>query len=288
MEEFLDDVSSGQMDWKKLLEGFWVKFVKNVDAVKPLQVSEVIEKIDEVLSHHLFPPREDGSDPRVCPECGQGRLSIKLGKFGAFIGCSNYPTCKYTKPLVDTSDEEHADTGAIKEVADKVLGEMQGLNIYLKKGPYGFYVQLGEDQTATTEKPKRASLPKNIMPEELTVEQAERLLSLPLDLGEGVELNAGKFGPYIKCGSKSVSLRGTDNIFNMTLERAKELLAGAKEKPSGKSLGVYPKNKQDIVLMMGRYGPYLKCGRTNYALPKNISGHEPSLEEAIKIIEAKK
>jgi DNA topoisomerase-1 len=107
-------------------------------------------------------------------------------------------------------------------------------------------------------------------------------------LGEGIELNAGKFGPYIKCGGKSVSLRGTDNIFNMTQERAKELLAGAKEKPSGKSLGVYPKNKQDIVLMMGRYGPYLKCGRTNYALPKNISGHEPSLEEAIKIIEAKK
>lgn len=289
MEEFLDDVSAGEMQWKKLLEGFWAKFIKNVDAVKPLQMSEVIDKIDEALSHHLFPPRADGSDPRVCPECGTGRLSIKLGKFGAFIGCSNYPECKYTKPLVDTaSEEEQSAAPKIKDVADVVLGEMNGQKIYLKKGPYGFYVQLGEDQTATTEKPKRASLPKGINSDEITLEQAERLLSLPYPLGEGIEVNSGKFGPYIKCGGKSVSLRGNDTIFNITIERAKELLAGAKEKPAGKALGIYPKNKQEIVLLMGRYGPYLKCGRTNYAIPKNISGHEPTLDEAIKIIEAKK
>ena len=288
MEEFLDDVSSGNMEWKKLLEGFWVKFARNVDAVKPLQVAEVIEKIDEVLSHHLFPIKEDGTDPRACPDCANGRLSIKLGKFGAFIGCSNYPECKYTKPLVDTSDEENADAQKIKETADKILGEMNSMNVYLKKGPYGFYVQLGEDQTATTEKPKRASLPNGITPDDITIEQATRLLSLPFDLGEGVEVNTGKFGPYIKCGGKSVSLRGNDTIFNINLERAKELLAGAKEKPTGKSLGIHPKSKQDIVLMMGRYGPYLKCGKNNYALPKEVSGHEPSLDEAIKIIDAKK
>ena len=288
MEEFLDDVSSGQMEWKKLLEGFWVKFAHNVEAVKPLQVSEVIEKVDEVLAHHLFPEKSDGSDPRVCPECGSGKLSIKLGKFGAFIGCSNYPECKYTKPLVDTTEEENNDTAKIKEVADQVLGQMNNLNIYLKKGPYGFYVQLGEDQTATTEKPKRASLPNGITPDEITVEQATRLLSLPFDLGDGIEVNAGKFGPYLKAGGKSVSLRGQDNIFNITLERAKELLAGAKEKPQGKALGIHPKNKQEIVLLMGRYGPYIKCGKNSYALPKEVSGHEPSLDEAIKIIDAKK
>ncbi len=288
MEEFLDDVSSGQMEWKKLLEGFWVKFANNVEAVKPLQVSEVIEKVDDVLAHHLFPEKEDGSDPRVCPECANGRLSIKLGKFGAFIGCSNYPECKYTKPLVDTTDEENYDAPKIKEVADQVLGEMNGLKIYLKKGPYGFYVQLGEDQTATTEKPKRASLPSGISPETITTEQASRLLSLPFDLGEGIEVNSGKFGPYIKAGGKSVSLRGSDTIFNISLERAKELLSGAKEKPQGKALGIHPKNKQEIVLLMGRYGPYLKCGKNNYALPKDISGHEPTLDEAIKIIDAKK
>ena len=165
---------------------------------------------------------------------------------------------------------------------------MNGLNIYLKKGPYGFYVQLGEDQTATTEKPRRTSLPKGITPDDITLEQATRLLSLPYDLGEGIEVNAGKFGPYIKSGGKSVSLRGNDTIFNITLERAKELLAGAKERPAGKALGVHPKNKQEIVLLMGRYGPYLKCGKTNYALPKQLSGHEPTLDEAIKVIDAKK
>ncbi|MBR4105995.1 MAG: type I DNA topoisomerase [Alphaproteobacteria bacterium] len=288
MEEFLDDVSSGQMEWKKLLQGFWNKFIKNVEDVRPLQISEVIDKIDEVLGHHLFPPRADGSDPRVCPECGKGRLSIKLGKFGAFIGCSNYPECKYTKPLIDTSDEENSNTPQIKEAADKVLGTSNGQNIYLKKGPYGFYVQLGEDATATTEKPKRSSLPKGLSAEEITFEQAERLLSLPLDFGDDITLNSGKFGPYIKQGNKSVSLRGADNIFNMTKERAIELLSTAKEKPTGKILGVYPKNKQNIQLLMGRYGPYLKCGRFNYAIPKSVSGHEPTLEEAIKIIETKK
>ena len=288
MEEFLDNVSAGEMQWKKLLEGFWIKFANNVEAVKPLQVSEVIEKIDEVLAHHLFPTKEDGTDPRVCPECGSGRLSIKLGKFGAFVGCSNYPDCKYTKPLVDTSDEENSDNLKTKEVADRVLGEMGGLSIYLKKGPYGFYVQLGEDQTATTEKPKRSALPREISTDDITLEQAIRLLSMPLDLGEGIEVNSGKFGPYVKLGTKSASLRGNDNIFNITLERAKELLAGAKEKPQGKALGIHPKNKQEIILLMGRYGPYLKCGKNNYALPKDISGHEPSLDEAIKIIDAKK
>ncbi len=284
LEEYLDNVSAGEMEWKKLLGGFWVKFIKNIDAVKPLQISEVIEKIDEVLSHHLFPPREDGSDPRVCPECGSGRLSVKLGKFGAFIGCSNYPECKYTKPLVDTSDEEAAATPKAPNPEDKVLGELNGMKMYLKKGPYGFYVQLGEDATATTEKPKRSALPKNIAPEELTTEQAARLLSLPYDLGDGIQVNVGKFGPYLKQGNKSKSLTGQDNIFNITPERARQILQNAPERPSGKSLGVHPKDKQDIVLMNGRYGPYLKHGKNNHALPKDMKDREPTLDEAINII----
>ena len=284
LEEYLDDVSAGEMDWKKLLGGFWVKFIKNIDAVKPLQISEVIEKIDEVLSHHLFPPRGDGTDPRVCPECGNGHLSVKLGKFGAFIGCSNYPECKYTKPLVDTSDEEAADIQKPKSGEDKIITELNGLNVYLKHGPYGYYLQLGEDATATTEKPKRAPLPKNITPEELTAEQAIRLLSLPFDLGDGIQVNIGKFGPYIKQGNKSKSLTGQDTIFNISLERAQQILQNVPERASGKSLGIHPANKQDIILMSGRYGPYLKCGKTNYALPKEIKGREPSLDEAINII----
>ncbi|MBE6448722.1 MAG: type I DNA topoisomerase [Alphaproteobacteria bacterium] len=288
LEEFLDNVSAGEMEWKKLLSGFWVKFIKNIDAVKPLQISEVIEKIDEVLSYHLFPPKEDGSDPRICPDCHNGKLSVKLGRFGAFIGCSNYPECKHTKPLIDTADEEAAATVKAPSPEDKILGELNGMSIYLKKGPYGFYLQLGEDATATTEKPKRAALPKDISPEDVSIEQATKLLSLPFDLGEGIVVNSGKFGPYIKQGNKSQSLRGADNIFNITLERAKELLGNAVEKPSGKSLGVNPANKQDILLMSGRYGPYIKCGKTNYALPKELHNKELTLDEALGVINAKK
>ena len=288
LEEFLDDISAGQMEWKKLLTGFWNKFIKNVDAVKPLQITEVIDRIDEALSYHLFPPREDGSDPRTCPECGKGKLSVKFGKFGAFIGCSNYPECKYTKPLTDVKEEEQSDTPKVPAPEDKVLGEMNGLKVYLKKGPYGFYVQLGEDATATTEKPKRCSLPKNITPEETTFEQASRLLSLPFDLGEGITVNTGKFGPYIKQGGKSKSLTGADTIFNITLERAKTILAGAAERPVGTVLGQHPKDKADITLNNGRYGPYIKWGKNNYAIPKEYKGKEISLDDALKIIEAKK
>lgn len=293
LEEYLDDVSAGNMEWKKLLSGFWAKFIKNVDSVQPLQLSEVIDKIDEALSVHLFPPREDGSDPRVCPECGKGRLSIKFGKFGAFLGCSNYPECKYTKQLSDTKEEEASAanlsaTSAPKEIQDKILGQIGEQNVYLKKGPYGFYTQLGEDATATTEKPKRVSLPKFVKPEELSFEQAKILLSLPRDLGDGIEVNIGKFGQYIKQGTKSKSLVGEDNIFNITKERALEILQTAVAKPEPKVLGKNPKTGEDVVLSKGRYGMYIKCGKNNYAIPKGYSLSELSYDDAMKIISAKK
>lgn len=288
LEEFLDDVSAGEMEWKKLLSGFWAKFIKNIEAVQPLQVSEVIEKIDEVLAFHLFPPREDGTDPRVCPECGKGKLSIKLGKFGAFLGCSNYPECKHTKPLTDVKDDETGDSPKAASPEDKVMGEMNGLKIYLKKGPYGFYFQLGEDATATTEKPKRSTLPKTLKPEEVTLEQATTLLSLPKKLGNDIEVNIGKFGPYIKQGGKSKSLTGNDDIFTITLERAEEILKGVTERAVGKVLGTHPKDKKEISLNSGRYGPYLKWGKNNYALPKEFKDIEPTLEDALKVIAAKK
>ena len=284
LEEFLDNVSNGEMEWKKLLGGFWSKFIKTVESVQPLQITEVIERIDEALSYHLFPPREDGTDPRVCPDCGTGRLSIKLGKFGAFIGCSNYPECKYTKPLVDTSDEEAADTPKAKNGEDKIMGEQNGMNIYLKKGPYGYYIQLGEDATATTEKPKRVALPKNISADELTAEQAAILASLPRRLGNDIEVSIGKFGPYIKHNGKFTSLKGDDNIFNITLERAEELLKGAPTKQAGKVLGLNPQDNTEISLNFGPYGPYLKNGKTNYKLPAEFKGKEPTLEEALTII----
>ena len=285
MEEFLDDVSAGEMQWKKLLTGFWTKFYNNIQAVQPLQISEVIDKIDEVLAYHLFPPREDGSDPRECPECHKGHLSIKLGKFGAFLGCSNYPECKYTKPLMDIKDEEEQDTEKAPAPEDKLLGEHKGLNVYLKKGPYGFYIQLGEDATATTEKPKRIALPRFLNPAEVTFEQAEKLISLPFDLGDGITVNIGKFGPYIKQDNKSCSLKGEDNIFNITKERAEELLKGATPKAEAKVLGKHPRLKEDIQLAVGRYGQYIKCGKNNYRIPAGLRGDEITLDDAIKVID---
>ena len=290
LEEFLDNVSNGEMDWKKLLTGFWAKFIKNVDSVAPLKVSDVIEKIDEVLAHHLFPETQDGSDPRLCPECKKGHLSVKLGKFGAFLGCSNYPDCKYTKPLTDVKDEEEQEQAQTKEPKpeDKLLGTYKTLNVYLKKGPYGFYIQWGEDATALTEKPKRIALPKSIKPEDLTYDQAETLISLPKDLGDGIEVNIGKFGPYIKQGTKSRSLTGDDTVFNITKARAEEILKGAKPKEEPTVLGKNPSTNEDIVLTKGRYGLYLKCGKTNYAIPPKQRKPDLSLDEALKIINAKK
>ena len=291
MEEFLDDVSAGAMQWKKLLAGFWAKFIKNIDEVKPLQLTEVINKVDEALSAHLFPPREDGSDPRTCPKCGKGRLSIKFGKFGAFLGCSNYPECSYTKPLTDTKEEEqeaaNASAQKLASGEDKILGQMNEQNVYLRKGPYGYYVQLG-DASGNTEKPKRCSLPKFVKPEGLTAEQAQILLSLPRDLGNGIEVNIGKFGQYIKQGTKSKSLSGEDNIFNITLERAEELLKNAVAKPEPTVLAQHPTTKEDITLNKGRYGMYLKCGKNNYAIPKGYAPSSLTAEEAIKIVTAKK
>ncbi len=291
MEEFLDDVSAGAMQWKKLLAGFWAKFIKNIDEVKPLQLTEVINKIDEALSAHLFPPREDGSDPRICPKCGKGRLSIKFGKFGAFLGCSNYPECSYTKPLTDTKEEEeeaaNANAQKLASGEDKILCRMNEQNVYLRKGPYGYYVQLG-DAAGNTEKPKRCSLPKFVKPEELTAEQAQILLSLPRDLGNGIEVNIGKFGQYIKQGTKSKSLSGEDNIFNITAERAEELLKNAVAKPEPKVLAQHPTTKEDISLNRGKYGMYLKCGKNNYAIPKGYAPSSLTAEEAIKIVTAKK
>ena len=284
MEEFLDDISAGSMEWKKLLVGFWTKFYNNIQAVQPLQISEVIDKIDEVLSYHLFPEKEDGSDPRLCPECHKGHLSIKLGKFGAFLGCSNYPECKYTMPLTDAKEEEEQGAERKPNPEDKILGEHCGLNVYLKKGPYGFYVQLGEDATATTEKPKRVALPKFVNPDELTFEQAETLISLPKDLGNDISVNIGKFGQYIKQGTKSRSLTGADNIFNITLERAEELLKNVAPKAEAKVLGKHPKTKEDIQLATGRYGEYIKCGKNNYRIPSALKGGEITLDDAIKII----
>jgi DNA topoisomerase-1 len=191
-------------------------------------------------------------------------------------------------PLTDVKDEEEQTIERKPAPEDKVLGAHNGLNIYLKKGPYGFYIQLGEDATATTEKPKRIALPKYLNPEEVTFEQADTLVSLPKDIGGGITVNIGKFGPYIKQGTKSRSLTGNDTIFNITQERAEALLSNAVPKDEGKVLGQHPKTRGDIVLRSGRYGAYLKYNNTNYHLPKDFQEKEISLDDALKIIGGEK
>lgn len=181
-----------------------------------------------------------------------------------------------------------SDTPKAPNPEDKTMGELNGLKVYLKKGPYGFYIQLGEDATATTEKPKRVALPRNLKPEDVTPEQALILASLPRQLGNGIEANIGKFGQYLKQGNKSKSLTGNDNIFNITLERAEEILKNVAERPAGKILGQNPKDKADITVLSGRYGPYIKCGKNNYAIPREFKDRELTLEDALKIIAAKK
>ncbi len=168
MEEFLDDISAGEMEWRKLLTGFWTKFIKNIDAVTPLQMSEVIDKVDEVLAKHLFPEREDGSDPRSCPDCKNGRLGIKFGKFGAFIGCSNYPECKYTKQLIDTTAEEEAAAAHAANKTpnpeDRVLGELQEQKIYLKKALTDIMFSWAKTTRNQKSSPSAVLCPKALLP----------------------------------------------------------------------------------------------------------------------------
>lgn len=305
LENSLDDISAGKLNWKQLLNAFWESFDKTVKAVEPLTITEVLNSLEESLSEHLFPTPES----RVCPECQNGKLSLKIGKFGAFIGCSNYPECRYTRPFGgDSSGEENAE----EELDNRELGTdaATGEPIFLRKGPYGYYVQLGKEQPKPpkTEKKKgekapkaeksttkRTSLPRNIAPADLTLEQALALLALPRTLGshpeseQPIQAGIGRFGPYIKIGSTFKSLTAADDVLTVTLERALELLANVKEKAPATEIGLHPEDQKPITASSGRFGPYIKHGNVIASIPKAIRDEErnPTLEEAIALIAAK-
>ncbi|MCK5296673.1 MAG: type I DNA topoisomerase, partial [Alphaproteobacteria bacterium] len=233
MEDKLDNISEGNLEWKKLLSDFWVDFSKTVEKVTPLTRTEVIDEINDKFGSFVFKEKEDGSDPRLCPACKKGQLNIKLGKFGAFIGCSNHPECKYTRPLA--LDGENGN----ESEEPKALGKdtETNLEVSLRKGPYGYYIQLGETTpTETTPKesgakkttkkkkvakPKRASLPKNLSPSDITFETALQLLALPRDIaehpetGKMVTAGIGRYGPYVKHETKYKSLTDDDNVLNV-------------------------------------------------------------------------
>ncbi len=289
LEELLDDVSGGRAFWKDVLADFWVDFKRAIDATKDLTITEVIDALDEALGAHFFPAPADGGDARACPRCGQGRLGLKLGRTGGFVGCSNYPECRFTRTL-GAGVQDGADGGLPDE---QVLGQdpASGKEVLLKKGPYGWYVQLGLPEEGSKEKPKRSSLPKTLSPQDASFEKAIALLSMPRDLGlyEGqpVQAHLGRYGPYVKCGDKSASLKKDDDVLSIGLDRAVVLISEApdrKQVAAGKPVGDHPEDGKPITLHDGRYGPYVKHGRLNASLTKDMTPDTLTLEQAVELL----
>jgi len=277
MEDELDEISNGKKDYKAVLNSFWDGFATLVEAAGDLPQEDVIRAIDADLGAHFFP---EGEDARKCPECGS-RLSLRLGRFGGFIGCDKYPNCKYTKPVASLSADEK--TGEMKPVsADaQVLGEKDGQKIYLRKGPYGHYVQLGENGKDA----KRASLPRGVLPDDLTLDKALFLLSLPRDLGKGIALSNGKFGAYVSKDGANRSLPAGADIFSFTQEEAEKLLSGAPAKSSGKLLGKHPGDGKPVSFhKTGKYGPYVAWNRVFASVYANegINEDNATLEWALE------
>ncbi|MDG4648579.1 type I DNA topoisomerase [Roseibacterium sp. SDUM158017] len=303
LEGELDDVSAGEKHYKDVLERFWRDFSAAVAETSELRITDVLEKINEVLEPHLFPPTEDGSDPRLCPHCGAGRLSMRTARSGgAFIGCSNYPECRYTRPFGPPGMEGD---GAADGIGPD--GRMLGVDpdtseaIWLKTGRFGPYVQRG-DVTEEVPKPPRASLPKGWAPGDMDLEKALLLLNLPRRIGEHpedgepVEAGIGRYGPYVKHGRIYANLPDVEEVFTVGMNRAVELIAAKAAGRGGrgtaaaplKELGDHPGEGGPVQVMSGRYGPYVKWGKVNATLPKDLEPQDVTLERAVELIAEKK
>jgi DNA topoisomerase-1 len=295
LEEKLDEISDGKADWRAVMRAFWHDFSEAVDQTKDLKISDVINALDNDLGAHFFPPPADGSDPRKCPACGNGRLGLKLGRHGSFIGCSNYPTCQYTRRLAINGGEEGEET--LKE-GMRVLGRSPetGEEITVRRGPYGLYVQQGEPPPSETkgkkaEKPKRMSLPRGIDGETILLEQAIGLLGLPRLIGlhpeakEPMEAGVGRFGPYIRMGSVYASLDRDDDVLSVGANRAVDLLA--KKLASVRALGSHPKDGEAVMVKKGRFGPYLQHGKMVANLPRGVAMEDITLEESVTLLAEK-
>jgi len=291
LENQLDDVSGGRTDWKEVLRTFWRDFSAAIDGTKELTISQVLAALDAELGRHFFPDNGSGRDPRLCPGCGAGRLSIKLGKFGAFIGCSDYPNCRYTRPLALEGETEEI------AAADTLLGTdpTTDLPIFLKKGPYGHYVQLGPDGE---HKPKRVALPRSMKPADVDLDAALRLLALPRELGrhpetgETIVAGIGRFGAYIKHGTTFKSLAPDDDVLTIGLNRAVVLLAEpTAERRRGpqlvRELGEHPEGGV-VGLYRGRYGPYVSHDRVFASLPRATDPDTFLLEQALLLLTAQR
>ena len=297
LEEKLDLVSDHELDWKQVLRDFWADFSGALAGIKDLRTTQVLDSLNELLGPHIFPAKEDGSNARACPSCGTGQLSLKLGKFGAFIGCSNYPECKFTRTLANTSADGAADG---ERAGVGILGQdpATGDEISLREGRFGAYVQQGEG-----EKPKRVSLPKNIEPGGITLTQALGLLSLPREIARHPETKdpilagIGRFGPYVQHGKTYASIGRDDDILSIGENRAIDLIVAKESGLTGRRfgdaasaptrvLGQHPAGG-DVVVKAGRYGPYVNYGKINATLPPDADATTLTLEDAIALVAAK-
>ena len=291
LEEELDDVSGGRAQWQAVLESFWRDFKPRTTEVMEFKPSEVTEQLDAFLAPYLFPERADGSDARLCPNCTTGKLALRGGKFGAFIACSNYPECKYTRRFAQPGGEA-GDSGEPEQLGQD---PETGLPVERKSGRFGPYIQLGEGKDA-----KRASIPKDVG--ELDLEMALKLLSLPRTIGQHPETgkdivaSIGRYGPYLQHDSKYARLTSTADVFetgmNAAVVKLAEAAAGGGRPQRGsreplKVLGKHPRTEAEIKLMEGRYGPYVTDGETNATLPKTIAPDALTLEEAAQLIDAR-
>jgi DNA topoisomerase-1 len=280
LEEELDDVSGGRLNWQKLLDNFWRDFKPKAGEVMDQKPSEITQALDEFLAPWLYPPRADGSAPRVCPQCGNGRLSLRGGRFGAFVACSNYPDCKYTQKFGQGGDQAQSEGPA--ELGDGIL---------LKSGRFGPYVEQGE---------KRASIPKDMPLEDVTAEVATRLLSLPREIGphpetgKPITASIGRYGPYLAHDGKYAKLNSTAEVFetgmNAAVSKLADAASGAGRRQGGSRepiavLGKHPAGGGDIKVMAGRYGPYVTDGTTNATLPKGAKPEAVTLDEAVRLID---
>ena len=292
LEEQLDRVSNNEISWQQVLKEFWVGFIGAVNDIKDLRVSEVLDALDDMLGPHIYPPRADGGDVRQCPTCGTGKLNLKAGKFGAFVGCSNYPECRHTRPLAADSEAS----------ADRVLGKdpETDLDVTVKAGRFGPYIQLGEQKDyAEGEKPRRAGIPKNMSPGDMELELALKLLSLPREIGkhpetgEPITAGIGRFGPFVRHEKTYASLEAGDEVFDIGLNRAVTLIAEKIAKgPSGRRFGADPgkplgehPSLGGVAVKNGRYGAYVTAGGVNATIPSDKTPETITLAEAIALID---
>ncbi len=297
LEEKLDKISAGELSWKDVLRDFWRDFAVNIAEASEVSRSEVIEALNELLADHLFPQRADGGDPRECPACKAGKLSLKLGKFGAFVGCSNYPECRYTRQLGANGDDAAAAAASVSPEGT-VLGEDpdSGLQVMLRNGRFGPYLQLGPDGEKGGEKPKRASIPKGWVIDQIDLEAALKLLALPREIGihpetgKPITAGIGRYGPFVENAGKYANLDSVDEVFTVGANRAISLLA---EKKSGrgraspaslKSLGEHPSEGGAVTVRSGRYGPYVNHGKVNATLPRGVKPEDVTLEQAVELL----